>query len=114
MRDFPKIFELDYLAVAELTEDDLYHLFETPSLNYSIIKAMYLATDEYTSAKHLVKKIKCNNGWLSTKHFKSYKDRDKFVNKLISVIKNVYQYSEIIAKRWVDDWMFHYGFSLKH
>ena len=114
MRDFPKIFDLDYLATAELEEDDLYHLFETPSLLYSIIKAMYLFTNEFTSIKTLAKKFRRDNGWLTNKHFKTQKERDEFEKKLVKVIQNVYQYSEFMAKRWVDDWMFHYGFSIKH
>ena len=114
MRDFPKIFDLDYLATAELEEDDLYHLFETPSLLYSIIKAMYLSTNEFTSIKTLAKNFRRDNGWLTNKHFKTQKERDEFEKKLVKVIQNVYQYSEFMAKRWVDDWMFHYGFSIKH
>ena len=31
-----KIFEMDYLMNNDLSEDDLYYLFETSSLNYSL------------------------------------------------------------------------------
>ena len=32
-----EIYDLDYLVNTELTEEDLYNIFETPSLNYSFI-----------------------------------------------------------------------------
>lgn len=113
-RTFPKIYDFDYLTKTEFGEDDLYHLFETQSLNYSIIQEMFRVTGEYTNIKHLADHFKRDNGWLTNRHFKSKKDRQNFINRLIPIIKNVYQYSDYEAKRWVDDWMFHYGFSIKH
>ena len=32
-----RIYEMDYLMNNDLSEDDLYYLFETPSLNYSLL-----------------------------------------------------------------------------
>ena len=51
-----KIFDLDYLQNAELTEDDLYYLFETPSLNYSLLVDMFNFTNqEITDEKKIIK-----------------------------------------------------------
>ena len=36
-----EIYDLDYLVNAELTEEDLYNIFETPSLNYSLVINMF-------------------------------------------------------------------------
>ena len=110
----PKIFEIDYLIGNELTEDDLYNLFETESLNYSFIIEQYRFLNEYTSPNKISQDFTRDNGWLNKKHFHSIKERQKFVSKIEKAVQNIYQYSEFMAKRWVAEWMFHYGFSLKH
>lgn len=114
MKEFklPKIFDLNYLMNEELTEDDLYHLFETESLNYSFIIEMFRFLNELTNPKKLAHDFHKNNGWINKKKFCSMKERTKFTDKLEKAIKNIYQYSDYLSKRWVDDWMFHYGFSV--
>lgn len=113
-RELPKIFELEYLANEDLSENDLYYLFETKSLFFSLIQEMYRTNGEFTNINKIIHDIKHDNGWLSKRHFKTKNHRDRFVKLATNVIKNVYQYSDYMAKRWVDDFMFHYGFTLYH
>ena len=54
-----KIFSLDYLRNEELTEDDLYYIFETPSLNYSLLVGEFLLTEqEISDEKKIIKLAK--------------------------------------------------------
>ena len=108
-----KLFSLEYLINEELTEDDLFLLFETSSLNYSLIVAMHRLCDMYTSETKIIKDIKKDNSWVEMHHFKSIKERKCFVDNIAKVAKNVYSYSDYIAKRWAEDWMLYYGFSIK-
>ena len=39
-----KIYTMKYLKEKELTENDLYYLFDTPSLNYSLVVNMFKFT----------------------------------------------------------------------
>ena len=109
-----KLFSLEYLSNEELTEDDLFLLFETNSLNYSLIVAMYRYCGIYTHENKIISDIKKDNSWINFHHFKNDKDRSSFTNIVKNVVKNVYTYSDYVAQRWADDWMLHYGFSIYH
>lgn len=111
-KELPKIFELEYLAKEDLTENDLHYLFDKSSLIYSLIQGMHRITGDYTNIAKIVNDSKHDNGWINRRHFRSKRERDKFISQAIDVIKNVYQYSDYLSKRWVDDFMFHYGFSI--
>ena len=51
-----KIFEMDYLMNNDLSEDDLYYLFETASLNYSLlINEFKYSNQELTDEKKIIK-----------------------------------------------------------
>lgn len=108
-----KIFSLDYLSTAELTEEDLYYIFDTPSLHYSMIKDMYIQTEEYTDIRHIIDKISQNSDWVYERHFSNLTEYKKFKNKLIDVIKNVYWYSDLLATKWVENRIFMFLFILR-
>jgi hypothetical protein len=106
-----KIYDIDYLENSELTEDDLYYIFECKSLTPSLIVGEYRAIDNLTAKEKILKDIKSNSNWLKEHKFRNKKARLKFMDHLIKISKNVYQFDNVSAKRWVDDWMIHYGFS---
>ena len=47
-----KIYSLDYLSNQELSEEDLYFLFETKSLFYSIIISMFKFNGDLRLGSH--------------------------------------------------------------
>lgn len=108
-----KIYTLDYLCNEELTEEDLYYLFDTPSLNYSLIINMFRHSGENTkSDAELINIAKTDSKWVY-KYFWTKKERITYLNKIISVFKNVYQYKEVMATQRAQWWLFYYGLSIK-
>lgn len=108
-----KIFSLDYLANEELTEDDLYYLFDCDSLFYSLIKEMFVCIGEFSNIQVLIDKVINKKNWMNKRHFKSHKQQEDFMNKAQKCIKNIYQYTDEQSKFWVEMFMIKYGFSLK-
>lgn len=105
-----KIFDLDYLQNAELTEDDLYYLFETPSLNYSLLVDMFNFTNqEITDEKKIIKLAKTDRDWMY-KYFWTAEQREEFEKILTKIFMNVYwcrhEYEAESKMQW---WIFMYG-----
>ena len=107
-----KIFELDYLENTELTDDDLYHLFECKSLSHSLIVGMFKFAGyrKYTTDK-IINMIHKDNKWIY-KHFWKKSKRNQFENKLIKIFKNVYWISDDMAIKRAQNWMIIYGLSV--
>lgn len=103
-----KIFDIDYLASAELTEDDLYYLFETKSLNYSLIVDMFKRTGQpLTDEKKILEKIKEDN-WMYN-YFWTEKQMNDFKNILVDVFRNVHYYGPKEALENAEWWLTLYG-----
>lgn len=107
-----KIFDLDYLEKNELTDDDLYNLFDCKSLIYSLVIGMfkYAGYKKYTN-ETIIKIIKTDPNWVY-KHFWKKRQRKEFENKLIKIFKNVYWYSDIVALKRAQNWMIVYGLNI--
>lgn len=106
-----KIFELNYLQHADLTEDDLYYLFETPSLNYSLIINMFKITNqEITDEKKIINIAKTDKEWMY-KYFWTAKQRDNFENALKDVYMNLRQCGPVEAESATQWWILMYGFT---
>ena len=107
-----KIFTFDYLIQSDLNEEDLYWLFDTPSMNYSFIKEMCNMLNKPILLNDLIDKITVDNTWLSEYHFRSKKDYKLFKSQMIKAIKNIFSYSDVVAKKWVENWMIRFGLSI--
>lgn len=84
-----KIFDIDYLQTAELTEDDLYWLCDTQSLNYSLIIEMFKRTNqELTEEKKILSLIKNDEDWMY-KYYWTNKQREDFEIILANIYKNI-------------------------
>lgn len=106
-----KIFDIDYLQTAELTEDDLYYLFDTQSLNYSLLIDMFRRTKQsLTDEKKIIKMVKDDKDWMY-KYFWTPKQRDDFIDLIVKVYENVYYYQKKEALQRAQWWIFMYGFS---
>lgn len=107
-----KIYSLDYLSNQELSEEDLYFLFETKSLFYSIIISMFKFNGDLRLDKDILEYCKKEKKWVY-KNVWTKQKRRKFLNDLIKVYKNVYQYSDIKAKDTALGFLLLYGFNIK-
>lgn len=107
-----KIFDLDYLQNEEFTEDDLYKLFETPSLNRSLIIGMFrFINDEHTD-EEILDLVKTKENWMNEILW-SFSVKQNFRNILTNIAKNLYQYSSKTSENWADEWLLRYGFGVK-
>lgn len=108
-----RVYPIDYLINNDLTETDLSHLFDTPSLKYSIIIGMFRYLGKKKRNSDIIKLITKNNNWINNNEwtedqFKSYE------NKLIQVYKNLYYYKDIKATSMAQNFMVLYGFKVKN
>lgn len=104
-----KIFEMDYLQHAELTEDDLYYLFETPSLNYSfLVDEFKRSNQEITDEKKIINLAKTDKDWMY-KYFWTSEQREEFEKAIKEAYINIRQCGEeeaISSSQW---WILMYG-----
>jgi len=107
-----KIYDLDYLINEELTEEDLYNLFETASLNYSLVIAMFRCINDKRSDDEIIEMCKTDDRWVYKNYWKSEKQKEEFKEDLKKIIKNVYQAGEIEQDRKASWWMFQYSLSI--
>ena len=104
-----KIFELDYLKNEELSEDDLYYLFETPSLNYSLLVGEFLFTNqELKDEKKIIKLAKTDKDWMY-KYFWSAEQRKEFESICNKIFKNIYCSKDAEAESKTAWWILMYG-----
>ena len=104
-----KIFEIEYLQTAELNEDDLYYLFDTPSLNYSLLIEMFRRTKQpLFDEKKIIKLVKDDKDWMY-KYFWTQKQRDEFTDMIVKIYENVYYYKEKEALQQAQWWISLYG-----
>ena len=104
-----KIFEIDYLKNAELTEDDLYYLFETPSLNYSFLIDEFRRTNQdIVDEKKIIHLAKNDKDWMY-KYFWSAKQREEFEKDIKKAYMNIRQCGEVEAESSTQWWILMYG-----
>lgn len=106
-----KIYDIDYLANDELTDDDLHHLFDCNALHGSFIHYMLKESGLELSRRKLHKVITLDNSWVMDNHLTSAQVA-KVKHKFRQCIHNIYQYGPYHTKRWVDDWWIRYGLSI--
>lgn len=102
-----KIFDLNYLLNEEYTEDDLFLLFETKSLLYSLIYGMFKFVNKNISNDEIKKIIKRKN-WVY-KNYWTEKQCKEFQNKLINIYKRIYYVSDYIATVKTQSFIIQYG-----
>ena len=107
-----KIFDLDYLQNEEFTEDDLYKLFETPSLNRSLIIGMFRFINDERTDEEILDLVKTKENWMNEILW-TFSVKQNFRNILVNIVKNLYQYSSKTSENWADEWLLRYGFGVK-
>lgn len=104
-----KIFDLDYLVSSDYTDDDLYHLFATKSLVYSLIVAQFKLGGYKESVKE-IKAIVKKKHW-QYKYFLNDQQISEFEDKVTKIYKKVYQCSNAEALSRAQMFYVQYGFS---
>lgn len=108
-----KIYTLEYLMTEELTEEDLYYIFDTASLIYSLVIGMFrfagnIDMDDYD----LIEMCKTNERWVY-EYYWTKKQHNDFINMLTKIYKNIYQYKTGTAKNAAQWFTFQYGLTVK-
>ena len=104
-----KIYEVDYLINNDLSEDDLYYLFETHSLSYSLVINMFRRTKQaLTDEKKIINLVRTDRDWMY-KYFWSKKERESFEEDVRKIYKNIYQCGDTEAESRASWWLFMYG-----
>ena len=108
-----KIYNIEYLSNEDLTEEDLHYLFDTPSLLYSLVINMFRHAEEHNmSDKDIIDMCKKDEKWVY-KNYWTKKQRASYLNKIIPVFRNIYQYSEVQSKQKAEWFLFQFGLSIK-
>lgn len=108
-----KIFDIDYLQNGELTEDDLYYLFETNSLIFSLVVEMFrFSKQELVDEKKILHLIKNDKDWMY-KYFWTDKQMSDFENIVFNVYKNVKYCGDVEADSLSKWWIMEYGLTNK-
>lgn len=108
-----KFYNINYLIDEELTDDDLYYLFDTKSLLYSLIVGMYKSIGCNKSPEKIIRKCKNDDKWFEHTSWTRQQYNDYF-EKLVKVYKNLYQYSETKCVQLSEWWMIQYGLNVKN
>lgn len=106
MKENIKFFTLDYLINNELTEEDLYYIFDTKSLYYSLISELFSLMKIDKSDYDIIKNFK---SWNDIKYSWTSKQNKKFNNNLMKAYKNIYQINDNNAMYKSDIWCYLYG-----
>lgn len=106
-----KIFDINYLQNEEFTEEDLVYLFETPSLNYSFVVAMFRLYDKGTfTDEKIIEIVTTDEKWMY-KHFWNKTQRNEFIEMLNKCYYNLYRYNKTICQAMTDMWIIQFGFT---
>ena len=104
-----KIYDLDYLLKGDFTEDDLYYLFDTSSLTYSLIVNMFIfSRQSLVDEKKIIKLIKSDNEWMY-KYFWTDKQIDQYENIIKDIYKKIKYYNDKEALEYAQWWISLYG-----
>ena len=108
-----KIYSFDQLTNENFSENDLYYLFDTPSLNYSLVVNMFrmVGHDDLTD-KEILDIAKTNERWMYEYHWTT-EQRAEFRRLMILAYTNIYHYRPTEIESMVDWWLFMYGMSVE-
>lgn len=104
-----KVYTLEYLENEELTEEDLYNLFDKSSLILSLILAEFRIIGDTRKDWEIIKETKTVDLWQDN-HFFKYKQWEQLTNSITKIYMNIYKYSEEVCRQNAEDFMFKYGF----
>lgn len=109
-----KIYPIDYLANEELTDSDINNLFNknNKSMLYSFIIGMFRYMGIKKKNYQIIKLISNDENWPNNFNWDE-QQRKLFEDKLTKAYKNIYQYSNSLARSYAEWFSTIYGFSIK-
>ena len=112
MRKQIKLYKIDYLMNAELTDDDIHNLLDNHALEWSLINRMMELSGNSMSTSELRKTVNSSNTWMDNIYWTNEQSRE-FHNELTSVYMNVYQWKESRARSQADWFIIYLGIRIK-
>ena len=107
-----KIYDIEYLKTRELTEDDLHELFDTDSLLCSFIIHMFKVAGYKFNNNDIISK--CHKNYWYDKYKITHKNKETVIEDFANAIKNIYVFSDDIAKKYACDFYMKYGLRVGH
>lgn len=107
-----KIYTMKYLKEKELTETDLYYIFDTSSLNYSLLVNMFKFAGKKMKPEEILEICKTNERWMYEYHW-TKEQRDQWINEVAKAYENIYQSGPEEALNGAQWWVFIYGMSVE-
>ena len=93
-----KIYDLDYLINTELTEEDLYYLFDTASLIYSLVVGEFKFVGyDNISDEEIINICKTNERWVY-EYYWTKKQHDEYIKKVTAIYKIYINIKQILQK----------------
>ncbi|MBO5005433.1 MAG: hypothetical protein J6D03_09435 [Clostridia bacterium] len=102
-----KVYTVDELKNKDLTEDDLHNIFDTGSLNISLVLHMFRLMGDKRKDWEIIKMAKTDERWYD-KYFIEDDQYEQLKKDLYEVFKNIYQYKDTAAESSRDWWLFQY------
>lgn len=103
-----KIFDLDYLQNAELTDDDLRELLDNKNFNISLTVGMFNISNQNLSEEKIINLVMTDKYWMY-KYFWTKDQREQFTECLKRAYKNLYRYGDRKIESIVGLWLVQYG-----
>ena len=104
------VYTFEEMMKPDLSENELYDLFETPSLHYSITIEMFKMVNNPRTPEEVIEFCKTDPRWMY-KTLWEKEDRELFLEKLTKLFMSLYSYGEEKAKSSAEWWIFWYGMS---
>ena len=112
MRKQIKLYKINYLMNAELTDEDIHNLLDNHALEWSLINRMMELSGNSMSTSELRKTVGSSNTWMDNLYWTSEQSR-VFHDELTSVYMNVYQWKESRARSQADWFIIYLGLQIK-
>lgn len=94
----------------ELSEQDIYNLFDTNSLLYSLVIGQFRYLKDMRPGWQIIKECKEDPNWMNSHKYPTEESRNIFKDKLEKIYINLYQHKADRAESEAGWWMFAYGF----
>ena len=107
-----KIYPINYLKNGELTDEDLRNLLDKSSLILSLVLYEFRMIGDKREDWVILKEVKTEEN-CTDNYFFNEKQRDKFIDDVSKVYRNLYMYDNAVCKRTAEHFALIFGFRTK-
>ena len=108
-----KIYSIDYLKSGDLTDEDLRNLLDKSSLILSLVLYEFRMIGDKRENWVILKEVKTEDNWVDN-YFFNKKQREKFIDDVSKVYRNLYMYDNLSCKRNAENFALIFGFRTKN